>query len=66
MADATQVSIRRFVGEHEAIAFKPNVEQIRLLKHLQIDFAELEFFPEGRRRGFDGRGLLLREREGTE
>ena len=59
------ISIRRFVGEHEAIALKPHVEQIRLFKHFQIDFAKLEFFPDGRRRGFDGRSLLLRERDRT-
>jgi hypothetical protein len=65
LPDATQKSIYRSVGEHEAIALKPHVEKIRLFKHLQIDFAKLEFLPHGRRRGFDGRSLLLRERERT-
>src|SRR5215217_8134143 len=34
LPDATQISIRRFVCEHEAIALKPNVEQLRLFKRL--------------------------------
>ena len=66
LPDATQVCICSFVGEDEAIALEASVEQIGLLEDLDIDFAKLEFGVDGRRRGFDGRRLLLRARHGSE
>src|SRR5215212_10285316 len=66
LPDATQISIRRVVCEHQAVALEPNVKEIRLLEHLHIDIAEFKFFLYWRRRGLDGRSLLLREGDGTE
>src|SRR6185503_21139794 len=60
-----QVSVGGFIGEHKPIALETNVQQIGLFKHLQIDFAELEFCVEWRRRGLDWCGLLLRARDGS-
>jgi hypothetical protein len=62
MADAKEISVRRFVFEHYAVALKAPIEQIHLLKHFDIDFAKLKFFADGRRSCFNGRGLFLCKR----